>query len=36
VLDEMAEEIGLADVPAACDRILEGQIRGRAVVKLRS
>jgi acrylyl-CoA reductase (NADPH) len=35
VLDEMAEEIHLADVPAACDRILEGQIRGRAVVALR-
>src|SRR5262249_52307568 len=36
VIDEMAEEIRLADLPDACDRILEGQIRGRAVVALRS
>jgi acrylyl-CoA reductase (NADPH) len=34
VLDELGEEVRLADVPAACDRILAGQIRGRAVVAL--
>jgi acrylyl-CoA reductase (NADPH) len=34
VLDEMAHEITLADVPDACDQILAGQIRGRALVAL--
>jgi acrylyl-CoA reductase (NADPH) len=34
VLDEMAEEIPLTGVPDACDRILDGQIRGRAIVAL--
>jgi acrylyl-CoA reductase (NADPH) len=34
VLDEIATEHPLADVPALADQILEGRIRGRAVVAL--
>jgi acrylyl-CoA reductase (NADPH) len=33
-LDAMTTEIGLADLPDYADRILKGQVRGRAVVVL--
>jgi acrylyl-CoA reductase (NADPH) len=35
LLDEMAEEVTLADVPALAEKILAGQTRGRVVVAVR-
>jgi acrylyl-CoA reductase (NADPH) len=32
VLESMAEEIGLADVPAYGRKILDGKVRGRILV----
>ena len=34
-LDAVTETIGLADLPDAANRILEGRIRGRIVVDVR-
>ncbi len=34
-LEEMVEEYGLADLPELAERILQGQVRGRAVIDVR-
>ena len=35
VIDSVVDEIGLDELPAAADRILAGQVRGRLVVRVR-